>query len=147
MMQIKTTTYQKYKHLQLSTQGKVIMFLKCSLVLGTLSFGDALSMNKKSIPKKDVLEVISTSSITSCYYKCWDETIGCCAIGFLPEELNRSNKQQADCYLVRCNRTITEKQEREEVMLLDLFVSCFLKNLNLQRRHLAIKILCNHVFE
>ena len=82
----------------------------------------SLNNNLQQVPTSSVIRAIQTSSITSCYYECWDNTANCCGIGFLPAELNTKSKTSVTCHLIKCENG-NEMIGGGEFLLLDVLVS------------------------
>ena len=53
----------------------------------------------KLVSNGSVIREINVDSISTCYYKCWDLTYGCVAIGFKPSDLN-GKKNEVTCYMI-----------------------------------------------
>ena len=79
------------------------------------------SMYKKSVRQNSILRSKNVSSISSCYFECWDIEFKCCAVGFLPSQINRnksSNTTQVTCYMIQCIVVMTG-----DVLELEILVS------------------------
>ena len=50
--------------------------------------------------KDSITKEINVTSISSCYFKCWDETYGCVAVGFLLDVLNKRNDGYVTCHMI-----------------------------------------------
>ena len=86
-----------------------------------IAFGTALNVNPKRVKTGDVARTFPTSSITNCYYTCWDLVLECCAVGFLTTEINKKDKQEIICHLIRCK----SNPENQEFLQLDVIVRNF----------------------
>ena len=70
----------------------------------------------KLVSNGSVIREINVDSISTCYYKCWDLTYGCVAIGFKPSDLNRG-KNEVPCYMIGGDSEDGEKLEMEVLVI------------------------------
>ena len=70
-----------------------------------------------SIDENDIVLRENMTSISACYFKCWDNMDNCCSVGFLTQ---RSQTAHVDCFFIRC-----DKKESESARLLEVFVRKF----------------------
>lgn len=66
----------------------------------SLSTGSLPYIYESSVKLSNILNLLQVSSISSCYFKCWDEEVQCIAVGFLLGQISNKNIVQLDCYMI-----------------------------------------------
>ena len=90
---------------------------------------------RKGVPKNSIIRAINVTSISSCLFQCWDDLLdGCVAVGFNPDELNKSNLRSVTCYM------IAQGGESDEIVVLSIFVSIPLYQVNFGKKEMLFNI-------
>ena len=56
---------------------------------------------KVPVHKDSIIKEQNVTSISSCFFECWDIVEGCLAVGFLVGDLSKLGKTPVTCYLIR----------------------------------------------